>query len=666
MDITCLTQDCLTASEHILLNLHPNYTAINPCTNFDQYVCGGFPLRYSDRSNIEIIVTENEKHEKIVKQLLDGELTVHDPTPDDVKIFTKLTNNYKACMDGKRLRDEHHSGVKNVFGRLKAIFPVSSSDVAANALMLPADYRHLADLMMYANDLGTDILIQFDVDRIDSATKLFLPSIQPAVSTPALAKIDANTIARPLEFLQANDRKHLLGDVLKLDSALADMHVGEPNRFPLEKAESKIPLLSVYKILSKLLPKGYNKPSDIYAIESSFDKMNNLLATTPKAVIQAYVFVKVGLVLEQIFSGSSNTDRWGTCLKHIAGTMPHAAGKMYIDGTYDKHQEPAVMELYNDLRATYAERMNHVEWMTDTVKAAAKDKMLNMNASYLLPEEYPNAPNGTALLAYYADLKVGPSHYSNVLSWMKWSNKQKWNLLVQPLHHQFHLPSYVVNAQYNLDQNYVNLYAGIAMPPFFGTGLPQYINYGTLGMAISHEMTHGFDNVCWKYDGNGDYNPAAWDSQTLAAYEARQRCLVNQFDNYVIHVDSPNQGAEAKNPFSHKNLHINGTLTLQENIADNGAIANAYAAWDRRNTLEPNKNLLLPNLSHLTPAQLFFVSNAQFFCHNNNLNGLSSLVSIDSHAPNEVRIRSIMDNSKDFKAAFKCQGHSPPPACRVW
>lgn len=133
-------------------------------------VCGGFPLRYSDRNNIETIVTENEKHEKIVKQLLDGELTVHDPTPDDVKIFTKLTNNYKACMDGKRLRDEHHSGVKNVFGRLKALFPVSASDIAANALMLPADYRHLADLMMYTNDLGTDILLQFDVDRIESAT----------------------------------------------------------------------------------------------------------------------------------------------------------------------------------------------------------------------------------------------------------------------------------------------------------------------------------------------------------------------------------------------------------------------------------------------------------------------------------------------------------------
>lgn len=269
-------------------------------------------------------------------------------------------------------------------------------------------------------------------------------------------------------------------------------------------------------------------------------------------------------------------------------------------------------------------------------------------------------------MAYYADLKIGPSHYSNVLSWAKWSNKQKWNLLVQPIHHGFQLPSYVANAQYNPDQNYVDLYAGVAMPPFFGTGLPQYINYGSLGLVISHEMTHAFDNVCWKYDGNGDYNSEAWDKQTLDAYEARQLCLVNQFDHYVIHVDSPNQGAEAKNPFSHKQLHINGTLTLQENIADNGAIANAYAAWDRRNTLEPNKNLLLPNLSHFTPAQLFFVSSAQFFCHNNNLNGLTKKVSTDVHPPNEARIRGIMDNSKDFKDAFKCGAHSPPPVCRLW
>lgn len=132
--------------------------------------CGGFPTRYRDKSNIETLTIENEKHEQILKQLLKGELTVHDPTPDDVKIFTKLTSNYKACMDSKRLLDEHHSGIKNVFDRLKAMFPVSASDVAANSPMLPADYRHLAELMVYTNDLGTDILIEFNVDRTASAS----------------------------------------------------------------------------------------------------------------------------------------------------------------------------------------------------------------------------------------------------------------------------------------------------------------------------------------------------------------------------------------------------------------------------------------------------------------------------------------------------------------
>lgn len=95
---------------------------------------------------------------------------------------------------------------------------------------------------------------------------------------------------------------------------------------------------------------------------------------------------------------SSYADRWGTCLKHISKTMPHVAGKMYIDGAYDKNQEHAVMELYDDLRATYADRMDHVEWMTDTVKAAAKDKMLNMNASYYLPEEVRSQRDSPGLL----------------------------------------------------------------------------------------------------------------------------------------------------------------------------------------------------------------------------------------------------------------------------
>lgn len=249
------------------------------------------------------------------------------------------------------------------------------------------------------------------------------------------------------------------------------------------------------------------------------------------------------------------------------------------------------------------------------------------------------------------------------MSYAQWFSRRTWQNLVDPLKGWLlsDAPVLVVNAEYVSINNAIYFPAGILRSPFFSSQVPQYLSYGAFGTISGHELTHGFDASGRNYDAHGLYNTSQFDNDTTAAFDERKACFVEQFGQFDLHEDWPVQGTLAVDATTGEPLRVDGELTLNENIADAGGLATAYLAWTKRAAAEPQNNQLLPGLDGFTPEQLFFVAFGQVWCHRVNA---ASIVLTDAHAPNEARIRSIMENSRGFREAFQCP--NPEPTCELW
>jgi endothelin-converting enzyme len=185
--------------------------------------------------------------------------------------------------------------------------------------------------------------------------------------------------------------------------------------------------------------------------------------------------------------------------------------------------------------------------------------------------------------------------------------------------------------------------------PSFNVDVPQYLNYGVFGSIAGHELLHAFDSTGRHYDQNGNYTDW-WTNSTMEAFEQRAQCYVDQYAKFAI------PGPDGKP------LHVNGRLTLGENIADASGVSAAFAAWKKRQAQTPSEDL--PGLSFFTQDQLFFVSYANWWCSKSRPETAISKIYSDTHAPKWARILGTLANSRDFKKSFNCP--SPEPVCELW
>jgi endothelin-converting enzyme len=164
-----------------------------------------------------------------------------------------------------------------------------------------------------------------------------------------------------------------------------------------------------------------------------------------------------------------------------------------------------------------------------------------------------------------------------------------------------------------------------------------------------HELSHAFDSTGRHYDQNGNYTDW-WTEHTVENFKSRAECFVNQYSNFTV------EGADGKP------LHVNGRLTLGENIADAGGVSAAFAAWKIRAAEKPNKDL--PGLGYFSQEQLFFVSYANWWCGASKKEAAINRIYTDPHAPKWARILGTMANSRDFKESFQCKAKKP--VCELW
>jgi endothelin-converting enzyme/putative endopeptidase len=189
--------------------------------------------------------------------------------------------------------------------------------------------------------------------------------------------------------------------------------------------------------------------------------------------------------------------------------------------------------------------------------------------------------------------------------------------------------------------------AGILQPPFYNRESDEEINYGGIGMVMGHELTHGFDDEGRKFDGHGNLHDW-WSPQVGKEFDERAACIVRQYDGYV----------------SVDDLHLNGKLTLGENIADLGGLTLAQQAA----TTIGEKDLLKQQ-GGFTPDQLFFLGYAQAWCQKVRPPYARMLVAVDPHSPARFRVNGPLSNLPTFQEAFACKEGQPmvrAERCRVW
>jgi endothelin-converting enzyme len=265
---------------------------------------------------------------------------------------------------------------------------------------------------------------------------------------------------------------------------------------------------------------------------------------------------------------------------------------------------------------------------------------------------------------YYLSVEISPTtFFANSLSMSRFEVAREWSALGKPVdRNEWGMTVPTVNAYYNPPGNEIVFPAGIMQFPVFDVNVPQYLSYGAFGSVSGHELSHAFDSTGRHYDQNGNYTDW-WTNSTVRAFEERAECFVNQYANFTV--EGP----------GNKPLHVNGKLTLGENIADAGGVSAAFAAWkSRQSHVTPSSSSSsrkfdkrdqdLPGLDYFSHEQLFFISYANWWCGKSRKETAIQRIYTDPHAPKWARILGTMANSRDFRESFGCP--SKEPVCELW
>jgi len=323
--------------------------------------------------------------------------------------------------------------------------------------------------------------------------------------------------------------------------------------------------------------------------------------------------------------------RWKRVLGAVNGAMGQALGQLYVAKVFKPAAKARAQELVDNVRNALKTRIENLEWMSEATKAKAIAKW----ETFLPKIGYPDKWRDWSGLA----INQG-NYYANVMAAAKFDYDYDIGKIGKPTDRkEWFMTPQTVNAYYNPTDNTINFPAAILQPPFFDADADDAINYGGIGAVIGHEASHGFDDEGSQFDGAGN-NVNWWTKADREKFDARAQKLVAQFDAYTPLKDHPD-------------AHVNGKLTLGENIADLGGLNVAYDALQAALKAHPQE--AAEKIDGYTEDQRFFLNWARVWrSHIRDKQALLSL-NTDPHAPNALRAIAAPSNMPAFAAAFQCK-----------
>lgn len=346
-------------------------------------------------------------------------------------------------------------------------------------------------------------------------------------------------------------------------------------------------------------------------------------------------------------------ERWKRGVSFVEGAMGEAVGRIYVERHFPPAAKEAMDELVANLVEAYRQSITGLEWMGEETRAKALDKLEKFTPKIGYPVKWRD----------YSTLDVDAGDLiENVRAAAEFEFQRQLRKIGNPIDRdEWFMTPQTINAYYNPGFNEIVFPAAILQFPFFDAERDAAANYGAIGAVIGHEIGHGFDDQGSRFDGDGrlvDW----WTEADRAAFEERTKALIDQYDVLVpLQLDGGHPEGEGGVPH-----HVNGALTIGENIGDLGGLAIAWKAYVLSlGGAEP------PVIDGLTGAQRFFLSWAQAWQMKGRDEEVIRLLAIDPHSPNEFRCNQIVRNIDEFYTGFEVTSDDalwldPAERVRIW
>jgi len=404
---------------------------------------------------------------------------------------------------------------------------------------------------------------------------------------------------------------------------------------------------------------GLDKTPDAVVSQPSFFKgFSALAAKTPIDTLKAWLNVQVvigeGRLLSKAFVDANfdffaktlngqqaQRPRWKRGVTLVNGALGEAVGKLYVDRYFPPEAKARMEKMIANLLEAYKQSITSLDWMTPETKKEALAKL----AKFSTKIGYPDKFRSYAGLEIKAGDLVGNAERAN-----RFESDYQTAKLGKPVDRGLWLMTpQEVNAYYNPVQNEIVFPAAILQPPFFNFAADDAVNYGGIGAVIGHEIGHGFDDQGRHYDGDGKLRDW-WTKADDTEFSKRAKMLIGQFNAF-----EPLPG-----------LHVNGELTLGENIGDLGGLSIAYKAYKLSLAGKPSTTM-----DGLTGEQRVFIGWTQAWREKDREEFLRVIVTSNEHAPSMYRGTNPLTNIDAFYEAFNVKPgdkmyRKPEERVRIW
>ena len=656
--------DANTSAEHgfPLSNLDRSVPA---CTNFFQYAVGGWlkanpiPAAYSSWGIDSVMANENEDTlHKILERAALAKAAAGSPEQ-------KIGDFYASCMDESAVES---AGAKPLEADLKRIDAMRSlSDLQSEAARLQSE--------------GVNVLFRVFANQDEkNSTQEIAIANQGGLGLPDrdyYTKTDAHSRELRAKYVEHVAKMfELLGDspedsaaeakaVMAIETKLANASMTRVEQRDPNAVYHKMDLGGLQTLTPVISWAAYFREVNAPAVtainvrEPNFFKaLNETLTSTPLSDWKIYFrwhlihaaapALSPKFVNENFdFFGKTLTGtkelqpRWKRCVQSTDRQLGFALGQEYVKEKFPPEAKAAALKMVHNILDALHDDIETLDWMSPETKKAALYKLSKVTIKVGYPDKWRT----------YAEFNVTRASYvENILHGDEYEFHRNLNKIGKPVDRtEWGMTPPEVNAYYNPSMNEIVFPAGILQPPYFDAKVDDAINYGGVGAAIGHEITHGFDDEGSQFDADGNLKNW-WTAEDRKQFNARAECVAKQFDNFIAIAD----------------VHENGHLELGESIADLGGLIIAYRAFQK--TPEAHSD---NKIDGFTPEQRFFLSYAQSWEGETRPQEIRVRVSVDPHPLEIFRTNGPVSNVPAFAKAFGCHAGDPmarpsSEACRIW
>ena len=355
----------------------------------------------------------------------------------------------------------------------------------------------------------------------------------------------------------------------------------------------------------------------------------NLLDAAASCLSDDFVAARFDFYGKVLSGRQVNQPRWKRAVNSVNGMLGELVGEMYVEKYFPAAAKERMVKLVKNLQTALGERIDAQEWMSDSTKIRAHEKLAVFHVKVGYPDKWKD----------YSKLEIkNDSYWANVCRASEWGFNDMYSRIGKPVDKdEWLMTPQTVNAYYNPSTNEICFPAAILQPPFFNMEADDVANYGAIGVVIGHEMTHGFDDQGRQFDKDGNLTDW-WAPGDADRFKERAQVMVDFFNKIEVL----------------PGLQANGELTLGENLADHGGLNVAYLAFQNA-----TKDAPLGVVDGFTPEQRFFLAYATLWAGNIRDEQIRVYTKSDPHSLGKWRVNGALPHIQAWYDAFHITPSDP-------